>query len=77
MGTGIKTDSSKITGDRAGYFKDPARANQSADYFIGLPGQHLTGRPKDVFAQVMNTAFPTGLLSVKDASAQMQDAMIK
>lgn len=73
--TGIKTDMSSIRGEHADYFKHLGDASRGIDYFVGLPSQILQGQPKEVFAQVMNTAFPAGLLSVKDATDQMEAAM--
>jgi multiple sugar transport system substrate-binding protein len=73
--TGIKTDMSSIQGSHADYFKMLGDASHGIDYFVGLPSQILQGQPKEVFAQVMNTAFPAGLLSVKDATDQMERAM--
>jgi multiple sugar transport system substrate-binding protein len=73
--TGIKTDMSSIHGEHADYFKQLGDASRGIDYFVGLPSQILQGQPKEVFAQVMNTAFPAGLLSVKDATDQMEAAM--
>ncbi len=73
--TGIKTDMSSIQGAHADYFKMLADASKGIGYFVGLPSQVLQGQPKEVFAQVMNTAFPAGLLSVKDATDQMEAAM--
>jgi multiple sugar transport system substrate-binding protein len=72
--TGIKTDPSKIKGQHADYFRMLARANEKVDYYIGLPSQRMTGRVKETFAQVMNSAFPAGLLSVQDAVKQMEAA---
>jgi multiple sugar transport system substrate-binding protein len=73
--TGIKTDMSSIRGSHADYFKMLGDASRGVDYFVGLPSQILQGQPKEVFAQVMNTAFPAGLLSIKDAADQMDAAM--
>ena len=73
--TGIKTDMSSIQGDHADYFKMLGDASKGVDYFVGMPSQVLQGQPKEVFAQVMNTAFPAGLISVKDATDQMDVAM--
>ncbi|MGH8314688.1 MAG: ABC transporter substrate-binding protein [Steroidobacterales bacterium] len=73
--TGIKTDMSSIQGEHADYFKMLADASRGIDYFVGLPSQILQGQAKEVFAQVMNTAFPAGLISVKDATDQMDAAM--
>lgn len=72
--TGIKTDVSKLTGEHVGYFRDLARINRGADYFIGLPNQLLAPKAREVFAQVMNVAFPAGLLSLEQALKQMQAA---
>lgn len=73
--TGIKTDMSSIKGEHADYFRMLGDASRGIDYFVGLPSQILQGQPKEVFAQVMNTAFPAGLLSVRDATDQMEAAM--
>jgi multiple sugar transport system substrate-binding protein len=73
--TGIKTDMSSIQGEHADYFKMLSDASKGTDYFVGLPSQVLQGQAKEVFAQVMNTAFPAGLISVKDATEQMDAAM--
>ena len=35
---------------------------KGAKYFIGMPGDILTGQCKDTFVQVMNKAFPGGLI---------------
>lgn len=72
--TGIKTDVSKLTGEHVGYFQDLAKINQGADYFIGLPNQRLAPKPREVFAQVMNVAFPAGMMGVQDALKQMEAA---
>jgi multiple sugar transport system substrate-binding protein len=73
--TGIKSDASKVSGERAYYFRDLERASQGVEYFIGLPSQHLTGQAKEVFAQVMNVALPAGLIGPEDAARRMQAAM--
>jgi multiple sugar transport system substrate-binding protein len=72
--TGIKTDPSKIKGQHADYFQMLAKANEKADYYIGLPMQRMTGLVKETFAQVVNSAFPAGLLPVQDAVKQMEAA---
>ncbi|MEP6701636.1 MAG: extracellular solute-binding protein [Betaproteobacteria bacterium] len=75
--TGIKTDASKIAGPNAAYFRDLAAANTGAKYFFGLPNQVMQGKPKEVFAQVFNNAFPAGSISVDDAIKQMNAAYAK
>lgn len=73
--TGIKSDASKIGGPHAAYFKTLEAANDGADYFFGLPIQILQGKARETFTQVVNQAFPAGLLSVDDVVKQMDAAM--
>ncbi|MFI5342310.1 MAG: ABC transporter substrate-binding protein [Candidatus Methylomirabilales bacterium] len=75
--TAIKSDPTKVTGKYAGYFRELAERNQDAEYFIGLPRHILRGQCLDTFAQVMNTAFPGGLLSVDKAVDLMDQACYK
>lgn len=73
--TGIKGDPSKLTGPQAAdYFKMIAQTNAGAKYYFGIPVQVLTGKPKEVFTQVMNNALPAGSISVEDAVKQMAGA---
>lgn len=72
--TGIKADPSKIAGPHAAYFRDLAAVNAGAKYFFGLPSQVMQGKPKEVFTQVFNNAFPAGSISVDDAVKQMAAA---
>jgi multiple sugar transport system substrate-binding protein len=73
--TGIKSDPAKLTGPQAAdYFKMIAQTNAGAKYYFGIPIQVLKGKPKEVFIQVMNNAFPAGNISVDDAVKQMTAA---
>ena len=72
--TGIKTDPSRIKSIYAPYFKELQERSSGAKYFIGTPLQYLTGKCADTFTQVLNRAFPGGLISVGDAAAQMDAA---
>jgi multiple sugar transport system substrate-binding protein len=73
--TGIKSDPAKLTGPLAAdYFKMIEKANAGAKYYFGIPIQVLNGKPKEVFIQVMNNAFPAGTISVEDAVKQMSAA---
>jgi multiple sugar transport system substrate-binding protein len=73
--TGIKSDPNKLTGPQAAeYFKMIAQTNAGAKYYFGIPIQVMTGKPKEVFIQVMNNAFPAGTISVEDAVKQMAAA---
>jgi multiple sugar transport system substrate-binding protein len=73
--TGIKSDPAKLTGPQAAdYFKMIAATNKGAKYYFGIPIQVLNGKPKEVFIQVMNNAFPAGTIGVDDAVKQMSAA---
>lgn len=70
--TGIKSDPSKMTDKQAAaYFAMIEKTNKSAKYQFGIPIQVMTGKPKEVFTQVFNNAFPAGNISVDDAVKQM------
>ena len=47
------------------------------DYFIGQPLDLVQGQCKDSFGQVMNAAFPGGLLSVDETLKKMNAACFK
>jgi multiple sugar transport system substrate-binding protein len=72
--TGIKADYAKIGGPHAGYFRELAATSQGAKYYFGIPIQKMQGKPKEVFTQVFNNAFPAGTISVEDAVKQMNAA---
>jgi multiple sugar transport system substrate-binding protein len=62
---------SKVTGKYAPYFQELGDRNKTSEYFIGIPIDHLQGQCRDTFVQVMNTAFPGGLLTVDKAVDMM------
>ena len=73
--TGIISDPSKISGAQAAdYFQMIADTNAGAKYFFGIPIQVMQGKPKEVFIQVINAAFPAGNISVDDAVKLMKAA---
>ncbi len=72
--TGIKADPSSMTGDTGEYFQKLLAANSGNDYAFGIPLALMRGQPKEVFTQVLNNAFPAGLLDVDEAIAQMKAA---
>lgn len=73
--TGIKADPSKMTDARAAdYFSMIAKTNAGAKYHFGIPIQVMSGKPKEVFTQVMNNALPAGNISVEDAVKQLDAA---
>jgi len=72
--TGIKSDPSKMSdAQAAAYFKMIEKTNAGAKYYFGIPIQVMTGKPKEVFIQVFNNAFPAGTITVENAVKQ-QDA---
>jgi multiple sugar transport system substrate-binding protein len=72
--TGIKADPSKMEGGHAAYFKMLAAANKGAKYYFGIPLQVMHGKPREVFTQVINNAFPAGNLSVDEVVKRMSAA---
>lgn len=74
VGTGIKADPSSITGDNAGYFTDLAAANEGAEYTFGIPTQQMQGTARETFNQVINGAFPAGLVGVDEVIEMMSAA---
>lgn len=72
--TGIKGDPGKIKGKYAPYFKALVDISADSETFIGLPQQLATGACRDALTQVMNVAFPAGLISVADATGEMDAA---
>ena len=72
--TGIKSDSSKISGPNAEYFKMLEASNRGAKYYFGIPIQVMQGKPKEVFTQVINMAFPAGTIDVDGVVKQMGTA---
>ncbi|MBV9591552.1 MAG: extracellular solute-binding protein [Hyphomicrobiales bacterium] len=75
--TGIKADVKSFSGPYAAYFTELMERQKGADYFIGGPRDLTRGECKDSFAQVMNSAFPGGLLSVEQAIKMMNTACFK
>lgn len=73
--TGIKADPAKMKDAQAAdYFKMIAATNAGNKYYFGIPIQVMTGKPKEVYIQVMNNAFPAGNIGVDDAVKQLNAA---
>ncbi len=73
--TGIKADPSQMTDARAGdYFSMIAETNEGAKYHFGIPIQVMSGKPKEVFTQVINNALPAGNITVEEAVRQLDAA---
>ena len=71
--TGIKADTSTITGPYRDYFKTLEAVNENAEYFFGTPLQFFKGKCRETFEQVMNTGFPAGLVDAETATGMMND----
>jgi multiple sugar transport system substrate-binding protein len=75
--TGIRSDPSKIVSPHASYFTELNARDKGARYFFGTPLLYYRGKCADTYAQVMNNAFPAGLLSVAEAADKMDAACFK
>jgi len=76
--TGVKFETAGgFSGDRADYFSELAERNQNRNYFIGTPIDHIRGQCKETFVQVLNGAFPAGILGPEEAIDQMNAACYK
>jgi multiple sugar transport system substrate-binding protein len=75
--TGIAADPDKIKSSRAAYFKELDARDKGARYFFGIPLLYYRAQCADTYTQVMNNAFPAGLISVKDAADTMDAACLK
>jgi multiple sugar transport system substrate-binding protein len=69
--TGIKADPSRITGPYASYFQDLAAIDAPCKFYPNLPLGAMHGKAKETFIQVVNQAFPAGLLSVDQVIDKM------
>ncbi|MBI3707022.1 MAG: extracellular solute-binding protein [Proteobacteria bacterium] len=75
--TGIKADVKNFSGPHAAYFTELMDRQKGVTYFIGSPRDMVTGECKDTFAQVLNSAFPGGLLTVDQAVQMMNKSCYK
>jgi multiple sugar transport system substrate-binding protein len=75
--TGVKSDSSKIKSAHAAYFTELNERDKGAKFFFGTPLLYYRGKCAETYTQVMNNAFPAGLLSVSEAAGKMDAACMK
>lgn len=75
--SGVLFDPAKVQNQYAWYFKELDRARQGSKYFIGIPLNFVTGQCRETFTQVINKAFPAGLVSVDETVRQMNEACYK
>ena len=69
--TGIKADPNKIKGPYAAYFSEFAQINEKCKFYPERPVGVMTGNAKETFTQVVNNAFPAGLLTVDQVIEKM------
>ena len=75
--TGIKADVKSFSGPHAAYFTELMERQKGKDYFIGQPLDFVQGKCKDSFSQVLNSAFPGGLLTVEETAKKMNEGCYK
>lgn len=73
MQTGFKAGA-EPTGSRAAYFKELAERSKGRTWFLGTPIDFITGKCKDTYIQVLNSALPSGLMGPKEAIEAMEAA---
>jgi multiple sugar transport system substrate-binding protein len=73
----VNTDVKEFSGPYAAYFGELMARQKGVDYFVGGPRDLTQGQCKEAFAQVLNAAFPGGLLSVDETAKKMNAACFK
>jgi multiple sugar transport system substrate-binding protein len=75
VSTGVKVDTSGgFSGEYAGYFAELAERSQGREFFLGTPIDFIKGQCKETFIQVLNAAFPAGLMDASEAIETMDAA---
>ena len=59
------------------YFAELNERNNNAKYFFGTPLFHYRAKCAETYTQVMNNAFPAGLIGVQEAAEKMDAACLK
>lgn len=75
--TGLKSDPAKIKSAHADYFAELNARNKDVKYFFGTPLFYYRAKCAETYTQVMNNAFPAGLISVPEAAEKMDAACFK
>jgi multiple sugar transport system substrate-binding protein len=73
----VNTDVKEFSGPYAAYFGELMERQRGVDYFVGGPRDLTLGQCKEAFAQVLNAAFPGGLISVDETGKKMNAACFK
>lgn len=78
VATGVKVDTSGgFKGKYADYFTQLGERAQGREFFLGTPIDHIRGKCKETFIQVMNGGFPAGLMEPAEAISMMEGACYK
>lgn len=78
VATGVKVDTSGgFEGKYADYFTQLGERAQGREFFLGTPIDHIRGKCKETFIQVLNAGFPAGLMEPGEAINLMEDACYK
>ena len=72
--TGVKIGAAEFGGEYADYFKELNLRGQGRTWFLGTPIDFLRGQCKETFVQVINAAFPAGLIGPDEALDAMEAA---
>lgn len=75
--TGIKTDPSKVQGQHKAYFADLLELDAKNTFFPDSMLTSLRGACGDAFKQILNVAFPGGLIKTAEAQEQMDKVCFK
>ncbi len=75
VATGVKVDASGgFSGEHASYFAEMAERSQGREFFLGTPIDFIKGGCKETYIQVLNAAFPAGLMGPEEAIETMEAA---
>tara|TARA_R110000868_G_scaffold143571_1_gene361796 strand:+ start:32685 stop:33977 length:1293 start_codon:yes stop_codon:yes gene_type:complete len=78
VATGVKVDTSGgFKGKYADYFTQLGERAKGREFFLGTPIDHIRGKCKETFIQVMNAGFPAGLMEPSEAISMMEGACYK
>ncbi len=75
--TGLKSEPEKIKSAHAEYFAELNARSKGVRYFTGTPLLYYRQKCAETYTQVMNNAFPAGLISVQEAAEKMDAACLK
>jgi multiple sugar transport system substrate-binding protein len=75
--SGLKSDAAKIVSPHKEYFAELNERNKDAKYFFGTPLLYYRAKCAETYTQVINNAFPAGLISVQEAAEKMDAACFK